>query len=107
MVRHPFDNLVISAMLVNCKDNTEAVGMLEGKTEETKKYQDISNVTKIELKKLKVKITSQQNKGNLFLVLKLFAEQKDARMLIGSLVCYPMHIYSHKNLLPENQNFPR
>jgi uncharacterized membrane protein len=66
-------------MLVNCKDNTEAVGMLEGKTEETKKYQDISNLTKIELKKLKVMITSQQNKGNLFLVLKLFAEQKDAR----------------------------
>ena len=107
-VKHNFDNLLVIAFLKNCKDGSEpSKQYLEGRTEESKPYFEITQTTKFDFQKLKIIMTSQQNKGNNFqLVLQLVAEQGSTRFPLGTLTSSPMNIYSHKNLLPENKKVP-
>ena len=107
-VKHPFDHLLVTAELINCKDNSIVEeNVLEGRTEESKIYHEIGDSTKFEFKKLKIMVTSQQNKSNNFQIMfKLIAQQDTKRMILGFLISSPMNVYSHKNLLPENKNIP-
>ena len=106
--KHPFHNLLVIAKLINCKDNSDVSNeILVGAREEAKSYPEIGNSTKFEFKRLKIMMTSQQNKGHNFqLVLVLVAEQDDSRITLGTLYSSPMNVYSHKNLLPENKQIP-
>lgn len=106
--KHPFHNLLVIAKLINCKDGSDVSSdILVGAKEEAKSYPEIGNSTKFEFKRLKIMVTSQQNKGNNFqLVLILVAEQDDCRITLGTLYSSPMNVYSHKNLLPENKQIP-
>jgi len=106
--KHPFHNLLVIAKLINCKDNSDVSNeILVGAREEAKSYPEIGNSTKFEFKRLKIMMTSQQNKGHNFqLVLVLVAEQDDTRITLGTLYSSPMNVYSHKNLLPENKQIP-
>ena len=106
--KHPFHNLLVIAKLINCKDNSDvSTETLHGAREEAKSYPEIGISTKFEFKRLKIMMTSQQNKGHNFqLVLVLVAEQDDTRITLGTLYSSPMNVYSHKNLLPENKQIP-
>jgi hypothetical protein len=101
---HPFDNIVITVELVDTQGNMH---QLAGTVEEAIKYQEIGETTKFDFKKLKITMTTQQNKGNNFhFLFKLFGEQESKRFFLGCMMSAPIQVYSHKNLLPENRHEP-
>ena len=105
--KQPFDHLVVVAELINTKDNSILEKELQGRTEESKIYHEIGETSKFEFKKLKIMLTSQQNKGaNFQLLFRLIGQQNSNRFPLGCLISSPMQVYSHKNLLPENRHPP-
>lgn len=105
--QQPFDHIVVTAELLNTKDMEILSNELQGRAEESKIYHEVGETTKFEFKKLKIMMTSQQNKGaNFQLLFKLIGQQNSQRFPLGCLISSPMQVYSHKNLLPENRHPP-
>jgi hypothetical protein len=121
---YPITNIVVEASLFSCKkeytdelvnfesklmygDDCKLYNVLYGQTEVQHKPCNNDTFMKFEFERLKIVKTSYQLGCKMKLRLTFLVDQKQKnrvdRMILGYIESTPIHVYSHKYFLPENQ----